>query len=129
MGPRAGLDVYRKPRLHRDSITGPFNLQRVAVPTELLRPTAIPRQLFCSVLNNSFQGALHYCHIRILFDCSWFKQNNVLIRFAAVVKMNMITGTLWFVTNPLPFLSSWKMLVALQLFSCRRNSCLSVQGP
>ena len=39
MGPRVGLDGCGKSRLHRDSILGPSSPQRVAIPTELSRPT------------------------------------------------------------------------------------------
>ena len=36
--PRAGLDRFRKSRLHRDSIPGPSSPYRVAIPTELPGP-------------------------------------------------------------------------------------------
>jgi hypothetical protein len=39
--PRVGLDGYGKSRLHRDSIPGPSGPYRVALPTELSRPTII----------------------------------------------------------------------------------------
>ena len=38
VGPRAGLDWCGKSHPHRDSIPGPFSLQRIAIPTELSRP-------------------------------------------------------------------------------------------
>jgi hypothetical protein len=38
VGPRAGLEGCGKPRPHRDSITGPSSLKRVAIPNELSRP-------------------------------------------------------------------------------------------
>jgi len=37
---RAGLDGCGKSRLHRDSIPGPPSPYRVAIPTELSRPTS-----------------------------------------------------------------------------------------
>jgi hypothetical protein len=43
VGHRAGLEGCGKSRPHRDSIPGPFNTYRVAIPTELSRPT---RNLF-----------------------------------------------------------------------------------
>jgi hypothetical protein len=39
MGLTAGLDECGKSRPHRDSIPGPSSPQRVAIPTEQLRPT------------------------------------------------------------------------------------------
>jgi len=39
VGPRAGLKWCGKSRPHRDSIPGPSNNWRVAIPTELSRPT------------------------------------------------------------------------------------------
>ena len=41
VGLRAGLDGCGKSRPHRDSIPGPSSPQRVAVPTELSRPTRL----------------------------------------------------------------------------------------
>ena len=38
VGPRAGLDMRGKSRLHRDSIPGPSSPQPVAIPTELPGP-------------------------------------------------------------------------------------------
>jgi hypothetical protein len=40
-GPRTGLDGCGKSLPHRDSIPGPPRPQRVAVPTELSRPTHV----------------------------------------------------------------------------------------
>ena len=40
MGPRAGRDGCGKSRLHRDSMPGLSSPQRVAIPTELSRPTS-----------------------------------------------------------------------------------------
>jgi hypothetical protein len=39
VGPRTGLDRCGKSLPHRDSITGPSSPKRVAIPTELHRPT------------------------------------------------------------------------------------------
>jgi hypothetical protein len=39
VGPRAGMDRCGKRRPHRDSIPGPSSPYRVAMPTELSRPT------------------------------------------------------------------------------------------
>jgi hypothetical protein len=39
VGPRAGLDGREKSRKNRDSIQGPSSLYRVAIPTELSRPS------------------------------------------------------------------------------------------
>ena len=41
VSPRAGLDGCIKFRLHRNSIPGPSSPQRVAIPTELFRPTQL----------------------------------------------------------------------------------------
>jgi hypothetical protein len=40
LGPMAGLDGCQKSRLQRDSIPGPSSPYRVAIPTELSRPSA-----------------------------------------------------------------------------------------
>jgi hypothetical protein len=41
MDPRAGLDGFLNTRLHHDSIPRPSSPQRVAIPTELSRPTML----------------------------------------------------------------------------------------
>ena len=41
MGPRAGLDGCGKSHLYRGTIPGPSSPQRVAIPTELSRPTIV----------------------------------------------------------------------------------------
>jgi hypothetical protein len=46
VGPRAGLDWCRKSRFHRDSIPGPSRPWRVAIPTELSRPTNVLNMLY-----------------------------------------------------------------------------------
>ena len=59
MGLRAGLKGCGKSRLHRDWIPRPSSLQRVAVPTELSRPT---RQ-FHSIFHSEFseEGEIKKC--------------------------------------------------------------------
>jgi hypothetical protein len=47
--PRAGLNGFEKSRLRRDSIPGPPSPKRVAIPTELSRPTI---RLFLKVIND-----------------------------------------------------------------------------
>ena len=63
--PRVGLDGYGKSRPHRDSIPGPFSLQRVAIPTELPGPLFFPFicVYFLSLL---FLHFLLFCFLRLL---------------------------------------------------------------
>jgi hypothetical protein len=44
MGHRAGLDGCEKSRFYRDSIPGLSSMLRVAIPTELSRPTNLPKE-------------------------------------------------------------------------------------
>ena len=63
--PRVGPDGYGRSRLHRDSIPGPSSPYRVAIPSELSRPTVIIIMLryvrsFC-YLNGKGRGAVVAC--------------------------------------------------------------------
>ena len=70
LGPRSGLEGCRKSRLHWDSMPGPSSPQRVAIPTELSRPT-LPHKIlynfcFCVMFLNNI------CHCR---DLDWVTLN------------------------------------------------------
>ena len=51
VGPRAGIDGFGKSRLHRDLIPRPSSPKRVAIPTEISRPTI---RLFLKVINDEY---------------------------------------------------------------------------
>ena len=52
LGPRAGLNGCGKSRHHRDSILGPSNPWRVAIRTELYRPSIIDVNIPCWLLSS-----------------------------------------------------------------------------
>jgi hypothetical protein len=52
VGPRVGLNGCGKSRPHRDSNPGPPRSQRVAIRTELSRPTSINLIFFCNRLQH-----------------------------------------------------------------------------
>ena len=58
-GPRAGLDECGKSRPHRDSIPGPSISYRVAIPTELSRPTPTPAGPRFILHDSGQQNILH----------------------------------------------------------------------
>jgi len=55
VGPRAGLEGCGKSRPHRDSIPAPSSPKRVAIPTELSRPTFLEQ--YCLLCVSGMDGS------------------------------------------------------------------------
>ena len=90
MGPRAGLEGSGKSRPRGASISGPSSPQRVAIPTELSRPTNIfrvspkfnARDIWLPERSGDFEVTRLFCAVRDRgWDGKWAKHNGASLKY------------------------------------------------
>jgi hypothetical protein len=88
VGHRAGLDGCGKSRLHRDSIAGPSSSWRVAIPTELFRPS-----LDVCMYRTLCRTVLYLCN-----RCTIYINHICLLQFHRHVKLKLVisNAAIWY---------------------------------